>query len=115
MYDIKGTIKAINETQAFSSGFTKREFVITTEDKYPQDVKLELIKERTALLDDVNEGDTVEVGFYVRGNEYQGKYYVNLQAVKLECTETGQAQEQEEPVQASQADEPADAEADFPF
>ena len=115
MYDIKGTIKVINETQTFNSGFTKREFVITTEDKYPQDVKLELIKERTALLDDVNEGDTVEVGFYVRGNEYQGKYYVNLQAFKLERTEIGQAQEQAEAIAASEADQPADSEGDFPF
>ena len=114
MYEIAGTIKLIYDTQSFNSGFTKREFVITTDDKYPQDVKLELIKDRTALLDDFTQGDVVNVGFYVRGNEYKEKYYVNLQANKVERASGGGSSGGDSAMNPS--DEPAeDAEGDFPF
>ena len=36
----------IGEVQSFPSGFTKREFVVTTAaDKYPQDLKFEIVKD----------------------------------------------------------------------
>lgn len=82
--ELSGKIKVIMDVQNFSSGFTKREFVLTTEEQYPQDVKLETIKDKTAMLDNLREGDQVKVSFNVRGNEYQGKYYVNLQAWRIE-------------------------------
>tara|TARA_B100000900_G_scaffold168337_1_gene143008 strand:+ start:177 stop:521 length:345 start_codon:yes stop_codon:yes gene_type:complete len=80
---INGKIKVVMEQQSWDSGFTKREFVITTSEQYPQDVKLECIKDKTSLLNGLSEGDEVEVSFNIRGNEYNGKYYVNLQAWKL--------------------------------
>ena len=80
-YNIEGTVKVINETQTFDSGFQKREIVITTEDdKFPQDVKLEFIKEAVTKLDEFKVGDFVNLKFSIRGNEYNGKYYVNLSA-----------------------------------
>ena len=84
-YTLIGKIKIIGDTQTFGSGFTKRELVITTADtKYPQDIKFEAIKERCDLLDAYNPGDEVEVAFNINGNEYNGKYYVNLQAWKIQ-------------------------------
>ena len=71
------------DQQSWDSGFTKREFVITTNEQYPQDVKLECIKDKTSLLENLSEGDDVEVSFNIRGNEYNGKYYVNLQVWRL--------------------------------
>ncbi len=82
--DLEGSIKVIFDTQTFSSGFQKREFVVTTKEQYPQDVKFELIKEKTDLIDPYKEGDTLKVHFNIRGNEYNGKYYVNLQAWRIE-------------------------------
>lgn len=73
------------ETQTFSSGFTKREFVVTTDEQYPQDIKFELIKEKTTAIDSFKDGDTLKVSFNMRGNEYNGKYYVNLQAWRVEA------------------------------
>ncbi len=81
--DIKGKVKLIEDTQTFGSGFTKRSFVITTDDKYPQDVKFDCIKDKTELLNSLKEGDGVNVDFNIRGNEYKGKYYVNLEAWKI--------------------------------
>lgn len=81
---LTGTIKMIGEKQTFESGFTKVEFVLTTNDQYPQDIKLELVKDKVDNFIQYNKvGDVVDVAFNVRGNEYNGKYYVNLQAWKV--------------------------------
>lgn len=82
--ELNGKVKVVFDAQSFPSGFSKREFVITTEEQYPQDVKFEVIKDKVALLDQYKEGDQIKVSFNVRGNEYQGKYYVNLQAWRIE-------------------------------
>ena len=36
---MEGTISKIGEVQTFESGFAKIEFVVTTEEMYPQEVK----------------------------------------------------------------------------
>ena len=44
--ELTGKVKMLLEKQTFSSGFEKREFVITTQEQYPQDVKFECIKDK---------------------------------------------------------------------
>jgi single-strand DNA-binding protein len=89
-YEITGTIKFIMDEQAFASGFKKRQFVVTTaDDKYPQDIALEVVKDACVRLDDFLIGDGIKVTFNIRGNEYNGKYYVQLAAWKLEKTSEG--------------------------
>lgn len=84
-FELEGTVKVIGEVQSFASGFSKREFVVEVEDgKFPQAIKFECLKEKSALIDDYRIGDPVKVFFDIRGNEYNGKYYVNLNAWKLE-------------------------------
>jgi single-strand DNA-binding protein len=82
--ELNGKLKVLFDTQSFPSGFTKREFVITTEEQYPQDVKFELVKDKTSMIDKFRVGDQLKVSFNVRGNEYQGKYFVSLQAWRIE-------------------------------
>lgn len=82
--EVSGKIKLIYDEQSFASGFTKREFVVTTQEQYPQDIKFECVKDKTTMLNGVQPGDDVTVHFNLRGNEYQGKYFVNLQAWRLE-------------------------------
>jgi hypothetical protein len=85
MYETRGTLKMIGDIQTFGSGFTKREFVVTTaHDKYPQDLKFEIVKDKCALLDSFEQGQEVVVNFDIRGNEYQGRYYVNLSCWKIQ-------------------------------
>lgn len=86
MYQSTGKIKLISDLQSFPSGFSKREFVITTsEDRYPQDIKFETVKDKTAMLDNFSEGQEVTVSFDIRGNEYNGKYFVNLSCWRIEA------------------------------
>lgn len=86
--ELKGKIKVIFNTQTVGNGFQKREFVVTTYDQYPQQIKFELIKDRCTLLDQYAAGEDVTVHFDIRGREYNEKYFVNLQAWKIVRTET---------------------------
>lgn len=87
-YEFEGTVKEIFDTQTFPSGFTKREFVVTDDDeRYPQDIKFGMIKNNCALLDSIHKSDRVRVTFSLRGNLYNGRYYTDLQAFKIETLE----------------------------
>ena len=81
---LQGRIKVILDTQTFDSGFSKRSFVVTTAEQYPQDVQFDFFKEKTNVLDTYAVNDEVTVHFNIRGNEYNGRYYVNLNAWKME-------------------------------
>jgi hypothetical protein len=80
---ITGTLLEIFPEQTFPSGFSKREFVVQTDDRYPQQIKFELLKERCSRLDEFQVGEPVQVNFDLRGNEYEGRYFVNLVCWKL--------------------------------
>jgi len=80
-----GKIIAIDDVQTFASGFSKRAFIIEVPDgKYSEHIKFEMHKERADVLESFIVNDTVSVTANVKGNEYNGKYYVNLVAWKVE-------------------------------
>lgn len=109
-YNYEGTIKVIEQTMTFDSGFKKREIVITSNDeKFPQDVKFEFTKDSVEKLDAFKVGDTVKVAFSLRGNEYNGKYYVNLGAFAIAHVqlETGLTAPSTAEVKAAKATKPA--------
>ena len=84
-YELTGTVKLINELQTFASGFTKRELIVTVPDgNYPQDISLDFLKDKVELLNDVAVGDEITVSFNLRGREYNGKYFNNLNAWKIQ-------------------------------
>lgn len=117
MYEATGKIKLINDTQTFPSGFSKREFVVTTADsKYPQDIKFEVVKDKCSMLDGYKAGQDVAVNFDIRGNEYNGKYYVNLSCWKLSASGGGGGGDeynQETPASAEPSVEDLRKEDDF--
>ena len=112
-YELTGKIKLFMEQQTFSSGFTKREFVVTTEGEYPQDIKLECVKDNVAKLSKFTEGDRVHVSFDVRGNEYKDRYYVNLVAWKI--AHFGEEAAAPAPKQAETSSAPWESDENMPF
>ena len=116
-YELAGTVKVINEEQSFKDGsFRKREIVVTVEDgKFPQDILLEFVQDKISLLDDVQVGDNVQVTFDIRGREWNGRYFNNLQGWRLQKidAESSGASDDELPPVPDEA--PADIEdnADF--
>lgn len=113
--EVSGKVKVLMDTQTFASGFEKREFVITTQEQYPQDVKFECIKDKIAMLDSLQPGMDVTVAFNLRGNEYQGKYFVNLQAWKVTAGVAATQGDAGAPMPASAPVAAADADDDLPF
>ena len=97
-YDLTGKIKLIQDPKTFDSGFTKREMVVIVEEgKYPQEINIEFVQDKTALLDNLQPGQEVTVTFDIRGREYNGRYFNNLQGWKIvtlgsEPTLTGEGQ-----------------------
>jgi len=112
-FKLEGTVKVIEDLQTFASGFQKREFVVTVPDgQYPQDIKLELVKDGVDKLTGIEIGDQVSVVFDIRGNEYKGKYYVNLVAWQLKQLEKGP----EQPVDSKPVNvEDNDSDSGIPF
>ncbi len=90
-YELTGKIKLVQEPQTFASGFTKREFVVTVEDgQYSQDINLECVQDKVALLDNLQEGQGVTAKFNIRGREYNGRYFNNLVCWKIDAREGAQ-------------------------
>ena len=122
--EIKGHIKEIGKTQEFGkNGFQKRQVVITTDDKYPQDLAIDFVQDKTGILDKYGEGQLVTIGTNIRGNEYNGRYFVNLIGWKINADEDSQPasavnkykQEPELPNEPEEPDGEVDDSDDFPY
>ena len=86
-----GIVKLIQPEQVISEKFRKKDFVITTEDKYPQDVMFTLTQNNTDLVDTIKVGEKVEVSFNLRGREWESRYFVTLEAWSV-AVQTSKAQ-----------------------
>ena len=70
-YRVSGRLTKKFDINQISDKFKKREFVIEIADgKYPQAVIFQLTGDRCALLDDINEGNGIDVEFNLRGREW---------------------------------------------
>lgn len=86
--NLEGTLKKVMDEQAITASFKKREFVITTQEQYPQDILLEFTQDKTTVLDQFKIGELVSVDINVRGREWinpegEAKYFNTLQAWKI--------------------------------
>jgi hypothetical protein len=101
---MKGAIKLINPVKVISDKFSVREFVITTGDKYPQEVIFQTVNDKMDIIAPYGQGQVVTVSFNVRGREYNGKYYNTLDAWKVQGEVT-----------TSPVNEPMPMDDDLPF
>jgi hypothetical protein len=89
MSTVKGTIKMVYPLNQVSEKFAKREFVLTTEDTYPQDVLFQLTQDKCLIADSLTVGQVVTVNYNLRGKEWtnpQGevKYFNTLECWKID-------------------------------
>ena len=112
-YELTGKIKLIQDEQTFASGFTKREMVVTVDDgRYPQEINLEFVKDKISLLEGLEPGQEVTVSFDIRGREYNGRYFNNLQGWKVVAADSAAAGE---PAPAYADEPPPLGDEDIPF
>jgi len=87
MYKVTGKLAKIGSVQNVSNKFQKREFVIVTDDKYPQSIQLEFTQNNVVMLDNFQLGQNVEVTFSLRGREWKSdsgtKYFNTLNAFEI--------------------------------
>lgn len=86
-FEMQGTLHKKFEMEAKSASFQTREFVVTTEETYPQFVKFQLVQDKCGIIEPYNEGQKIKVFFDLKGREWQGKYFTNLGAWKIEGLE----------------------------
>ncbi len=85
-FEIIGKLVKKFETESKTDSFRAREFVIEIDGgTYPQFVKFQCLQDRTTMVDPFNEGDQIKVHFDLRGREWQGKYFTNLNAWRVEA------------------------------
>ncbi len=83
-FNITGKLHKKFATESKSASFQAREFVIQTQEQYPQFIKFQLVQDRCGAIEPYQEGDMINVHFDLRGREWQDKYFTNLNAWKVE-------------------------------
>ena len=105
-YELKGKLIKKFDTVEISDKFKKREFVVeqvtTIKDKQFEDpIKFQVTGERCQVLDGLNEGEEISVHFNLRGREWvkedRSGYFVNLEAWKIDGTNTEEKKEEINP------------------
>jgi len=119
-FEIKGKLIKKYEIESKTATFQTREFVIEINSgNYPEFVKFQLTQDRCSLIDSYKEGDTIKVSFDLRGREWQGKYFTNLNAWRVQADDSDSSKPSGGVADAfpSAADEPVldVADDDLPF
>ena len=87
--ELQGKLIFKSEVQQVTEKFSKRDFVVETNEQFPQQVKFELHQDRTDLIDVYELEETINVSFNLRGRSYTDKqgetqYSNTLQAWKIQ-------------------------------
>jgi hypothetical protein len=90
--NIKGRVSQILKPEGgVSKGgreWSKREFVIDTEEQFSRKVCFTLFGDKTSLIDTITVGEMVDVSFNIESREFNGKWYHNINAWKIDKPET---------------------------
>lgn len=114
--ELQGEIIIIGQTETFGAkGFKKRQLVIKTDSQYPQTIPVDFTQDKCSILDSYEVGQFVNVAINVQGSEWQGKYYVNLQAWKIDKGEREKSASSFMPDRQSEVSVVEDADDDLPF
>jgi len=89
MSEVIGKVIVLGNTEEVGqNGFTKRMLVVETDEQYRQKIAIDFVKDKTSVLDNYKIGDAVKVSVNLRGSEYNGRYFVNLQGWRIQKAET---------------------------
>jgi hypothetical protein len=114
--EIQGEIIVIGETETFGEkGFKKRQLVIKTDSQYPQSIPIDFTQDKCIILNNYAVGQFVTVSINVQGSEWKGKYYVNLQAWKIDKGEREKSSSSFMPDRQSEIPQVAEVDDDLPF
>jgi len=94
--DITGKILQIMPTTTGTSkagkDWVKQEFVIETQETYPKKVCISVMGDKTQELKKYVPGNEIKVSLNLESREYNGKWYTNVNAWRIENSTGGQAE-----------------------
>lgn len=113
--EVLGKIIVLNDTETVGSAgtFKKRTLVVETDEQYKQSIPIDFVQDKTNILDSYKIGDSVVVGINIRGNEYNGKYYVSLNGWKINKQDN--SKQSPEPKENTQVQKVEEEISDLPF
>ena len=100
---VTGEIVEIDDVKIISDNFKKREFILlhAPNPEYPDFLKLEVVQNKTDLLDKYKVGQEVDVDINLKGKKWEkGKesgYFNSLQAWRIQEASAGPESEDNEP------------------
>lgn len=85
---IKGSVIQIFKPESGVSrggkDWKKQEFLIETNEQFPKKICFALFGDKISLLEGISEGQEVEVYFSVESRDFNGKWYHNINAWKID-------------------------------
>lgn len=78
-------IHSIGETQNVSATFSKREFIVETQETYPQHLLLQVVKDKCNVLNNFKVGQLVNVSINLKGRLWTDKEGVEKCFNTIEC------------------------------
>jgi single-strand DNA-binding protein len=93
--NVFGKIQQVSEVAAHTEKFKSAKFLLETQEQYPQKIQFQLINDRTSLVSKLKVGQFAKVHFNIKGAEWNGKYFVNLNAWKIDCEQNPAAKIQQ--------------------
>lgn len=83
---IEGKIIHLGQVEQKSEKFRMRIVVVKTDGQYPQEIPVQFTNANVDKSDSLKLGDAVSVSCNIRGREYGGKWYLSLDAWRIEAT-----------------------------
>jgi len=85
---VKGTLLQILKTESGVSKagkeWKKQDFLIETNEQFPKKVCFTLFGDKISLIDGITEGSEIEVYFSLESRDFNGKWYHNINAWKID-------------------------------
>jgi single-strand DNA-binding protein len=105
--EVTGTLIKFYDEKTFPSGFCVREFVLRTDEKYPQEVVLQVTgnaqgRDKIDMLTKFNINDVLRVKFNLRGREASGRHYNSLDAWAIDLASNAGGAQATNPSQMAQ-------------
>jgi len=112
--EVLGRVRMIDQTKEVgTSGFKKRDIVVTTDEQYPQHILVQFVQDKCELLNNYQVGDNVKIDVNLRGREWvnpQGEtvYFNTIQGWRISKVQAeAPSAPQMPPMPAAEAFEPA--------
>jgi hypothetical protein len=95
MAKITGKILAIGQVQQVSEKFQKLEFIVETQEQYPQTYPIQLSQDKVEIIKFYKVGSIVDVNINIKGRAWQNpntletRYFVTLEAWSMSFKQEG--------------------------